>query len=190
MLCSKWLWNGEAFLKRTPKIVSSVRYSFCEMYRPNLQYIRNKYTKNKHSQSAEEASDSDSDDVDEDFDEGIPDRSAKILTVKVNSLRTDLVVKAGLSVARNKVENVFYESRIRVNGKKILKKSARLHVGDEVDVIRGLSPMNPEFLVVSRIEILSVKSGEENVAVKVRRFKSLTIENYSEPWRESVDSGP
>jgi hypothetical protein len=53
MLCSKWLWNGEAFLKRTPKIVSSVRYSFCEMYRPNLQYIRNKYTKNKHSQSAE-----------------------------------------------------------------------------------------------------------------------------------------
>jgi hypothetical protein len=50
--------------------------------------------------------------------------------------------------------------------------------------------MNPEFLVVSRIEILSVKSGEENVAVKVRRFKSLTIENYSEPWRESVDSGP
>jgi RNA-binding protein YlmH len=48
----------------------------------------------------QEASDSDSDDVDEDFDEGIPDRSAKILTVKVNSLRTDLVVKAGLSVAR------------------------------------------------------------------------------------------
>lgn len=49
--------------------------------------------------------------------------------------------------------------------------------------------MNPEFLVVSRIEILSVKPGEENVTVKIRRFKSLTIENYSESWRESVDSG-
>jgi hypothetical protein len=53
MLCLKSLWNGEANLKDTPKIVSTVRYSFCEMYRPNLQYVRNKYTKNKHSQSAE-----------------------------------------------------------------------------------------------------------------------------------------
>lgn len=68
--------------------------------------------------------------------------------------------------------------------------SFQLHVGDEVDVIRGLSPVNPEFLVVSRIEILSVKTREENIAVNVRRFKSLVIENYSEPWRESVDSGP
>lgn len=189
MLCLKSLWNGEAIRKSTPKIVSTVRYSLCEMYRPNLQYVRNKHTKNKHSQSAEEASDSDTDDDNEDFDEAIPDRNAKILTVKINSLRTDLVVKAGLSVARNKVENLFYGSQIRVNGKKILKKSTRLHVGDEVDVIRGLSPLNPEFLLVSRIEILSVKPEEENVAVKIRRFKSLTIENYSEPWRESVDSG-
>ena len=71
-----------------------------------------------------------------------------------------------------------------------LHVSFQLHVGDEVDVIRGLSPVNPEFLVVSRIEILSVKTGEENIAVNVRRFKSLVIENYSEPWRESVDSTP
>jgi len=53
MLCLKSLWNGEDILKRTPKIVSTVRYSFCEMNRPNLQYVRNKHTKNKHSQSAE-----------------------------------------------------------------------------------------------------------------------------------------
>jgi len=121
------------------------------------------------------------------------------------------------------VEKLFYESRIRVNGKKILKKSAQvnhrciilvrrafyeetclkcfytvsvtfynvslqLHVGDEVDVIRGLSPMNPEFLLVSRIEILSVKAGEENIVVKLRRLKSLIVENYSEPWKESADA--
>jgi len=48
----------------------------------------------------QEASDSDTDDDNENFDEAIPDRNAKILTVKINSLRTDLVVKAGLSVAR------------------------------------------------------------------------------------------
>jgi hypothetical protein len=48
--------------------------------------------------------------------------------------------------------------------------------------------MNPEFLLVSRLEILSVKAGEENISVKIRRFKSLAVENYSEPWRESSDA--
>lgn len=48
----------------------------------------------------QEASDSDTDDDNMNSDETIPDRNAKILTVKINSLRTDLVVKAGLSVAR------------------------------------------------------------------------------------------
>lgn len=66
--------------------------------------------------------------------------------------------------------------------------SLQLQVGDEVDVIRSLSPMNPEFLLVSRIEILSVKAGEEHITVKLRRFKSLTVENYRDPWRESVDA--
>lgn len=53
VLCLKSLWNGEAILTVSPKIVSTVPYSFCEIYRPNLQYVRNKYTKGKHSQSAE-----------------------------------------------------------------------------------------------------------------------------------------
>jgi hypothetical protein len=48
--------------------------------------------------------------------------------------------------------------------------------------------MNPEFLIVSRIEILSAKAGEDHITVTLRRFKSLTVENYSEPWRESADA--
>lgn len=187
MLHMKSLLSGSPFLKSAPKTISLARRSFCEVYKPNLQCIRYKSTKNKQSQSAEESSDSDSED-EKDFDEGIPDKSAKIVAVKVPSLRTDLLIKAGLSVARNKVEKLFYESRIRVNGEKILKKSAQLDVGDEVDVIRSLSPMNPEFLLVSRIEILSVKAGEEHIAVKLRRFKSLTVENYRDPWKESADA--
>jgi hypothetical protein len=53
ILCLKSLWNGEACLKSSPKVVSLVRCSLCEMYRPNLQFVRNKYRTNKHSQSAE-----------------------------------------------------------------------------------------------------------------------------------------
>ncbi|XP_021933463.1 uncharacterized protein C6orf203 isoform X2 [Zootermopsis nevadensis] len=170
--------NADTFLKCAPKALAW--YSLCKVYRPNLEYVRNKYTGNKQT---EEYSDSEDE---EDFDDEIPDRNAKVVTVKVNSLRTDLIIKSGLSIARNKVEVLFYESRIRVNGRKIFKKSVQLHVGDEVDVIRGLSPMNPEFLVVSRLQLLSIKAGEENISVKLRRFKSLIVENYGEPWKEAA----
>uniref|UniRef100_A0A182JKX1 Mitochondrial transcription rescue factor 1 C-terminal domain-containing protein n=1 Tax=Anopheles atroparvus TaxID=41427 RepID=A0A182JKX1_ANOAO len=69
---------------------------------------------------------------------------------------------------------------IRVNGKKLVKKSAQLDVNDEIDVVREPSPTNPDHLVVSRVEIVSVTPQAENFAVVLRRHKSLTIENYSE----------
>ncbi|PSN57038.1 hypothetical protein C0J52_01751 [Blattella germanica] len=75
-----------------------------------------------------EESDSDSDNE----DDGFTDKSAVTKTVKVNSLRTDLIIKT-----------------------------------------------------VSRIELLSAKVENDLISVKLRRFKSLTIENYSDPWKDS-----
>jgi hypothetical protein len=53
MLRIKSLLNGGPFSNYTPKTVSWARYSMCEVYKPNLQCTRYKYTKNKQSQSAE-----------------------------------------------------------------------------------------------------------------------------------------
>lgn len=80
------------------------------------------------------------------------------------------------------METLFYESKIRVNGKKLLKKSSQVSVGDEIDVIKGISHMNPDHLIVQRIEVLSAKPKEESdgLLVKLRRNKSLVIENYEE----------
>lgn len=78
----------------------------------------------------------------------------------------------------SKVELVFYENRIRVNGTKLVKKSVQLSVGDEIDVIRGFSTQNQSLLTVSRVEILAAVEKEENIAVQLRRYKSLLIENY------------
>lgn len=50
--------------------------------------------------------------------------------------------------------------------------------GDEIDIIKEFSPLNPEHLIVSRIEILSIQPNSEDITVVMRRFKSLTIENY------------
>lgn len=73
---------------------------------------------------------------------------------------------------------VFYENRIRVNGGKLAKKSLQLSIGDEIDVIRGFSSQNPSLLTVSRVEILEAIGKEENIAVQLRRYKALLIENY------------
>ncbi|CAA9993676.1 unnamed protein product [Nesidiocoris tenuis] len=97
----------------------------------------------------------------------------------MTSLRADLVLKIGLGIARNKIETLFYESKIRVNGGKITKKSHRVGIGDEVDIIKGKSPVNPNLMVVSRVVVLSAKEHEEGdkITVRMRRYKSLNIEN-------------
>lgn len=62
----------------------------------------------------------------------------------------------------------------------------QLQIGDEADLIRGVSPVNPDLLNISRVEILSVNEGDEDdqLSVKIRRTKSLNIENYStDPWK-------
>ncbi|XP_005176695.1 mitochondrial transcription rescue factor 1 [Musca domestica] len=123
--------------------------------------------------------DVESDSEDEEETEFKDERDSKVVKAKVNSLRADLILKAGLGMARNKVENIFYESRIRVNGKKLQKKSVQLHDGDEIDVIRGFSQTNPSHLIVSRVIILSEAEREEGFSVQLRRYKSLLIENYS-----------
>lgn len=138
--------------------------------------------KKKTSKNVSESEDEDMERIDE-FEEAIVDKSTKIVDVQVNSLRADLLIKAGLGVARNKVETLFYESKIRVNGERLLKKSAQIDVGDEIDVIRGASPNNPNFLTVARVEVLGAKEREGSVKVKLRRCKSLTVENYEEKWK-------
>ncbi|XP_063243690.1 mitochondrial transcription rescue factor 1 isoform X1 [Bacillus rossius redtenbacheri] len=182
---------------------------------PILTLYREKRSRKTGKQEVE----SDSDDEEapegsESVDEG-DDKISKVISTTLSSLRVDLVVKAGLGIARNKVEALFYESSIRVNGEKLLKKSYQTsgnpahstrgdpgskqnfsasgkrgerssnlcQVGDEVDVVRGPSPDNPAFLVVSRAEVLSATGKGDKLAVKLRRYKSLVIDNYSEPWK-------
>lgn len=63
----------------------------------------------------------------------------------------------------------------------------QLRIGDEVDLIRGVSPVNSDLLSISRVEIISVKEDDENdnLSIKVRRTKTLYVENYStDPWKK------
>uniref|UniRef100_A0A336KKN8 CSON012809 protein n=1 Tax=Culicoides sonorensis TaxID=179676 RepID=A0A336KKN8_CULSO len=150
-------------------------------------FLGNQFVRNKFKKSKQNIEDEDEIEFEQDNDEDKSlDKHSKLMKVHVNSLRLDLIIKSGLGIARNKVEVLFYESKIRVNGQKVDKKSGRIDVGDEIDVVKGVSQMNPDHLIVQRVEIINVKpkDGDDGgLVVSLRRHKSLIIENYEDPYK-------
>ncbi|VVD00380.1 unnamed protein product [Leptidea sinapis] len=103
--------------------------------------------------------DIDSDD-EEEFDEGDKSLSkdSKVIKLNTTSLRADGILKLGLGI----------------------------RIDDEVDLIKGFSPKNPDHILISRIEVLNIAAKEESISVTVRRFKNLLIENYEQdPYKKS-----
>ncbi|XP_072950043.1 mitochondrial transcription rescue factor 1 [Epargyreus clarus] len=146
----------------------------------NYTIIRHK-SKKKHDEDS---------DNEEDFlgDDTSLSKDSKVVTFSTTSLRTDAVLKSALGIARNKIEKLFYESKIRVNGKKIMKKSANVRPEYEIDVIKHVSPHNPDHLYVARVEIINIVAKEESISFTVRRFKNLLIENYDKDPYKSGDT--
>ncbi|XP_022237638.1 uncharacterized protein C6orf203 homolog [Limulus polyphemus] len=138
--------------------------------------------------STEEFEDDDEEEEDRD-DENEAAKDYKDIKANLNSLRLDVILKHGLGMSRSKAEEAFYESRIRVNGEKILKKSAQVQVGNEIDLIKGINSKNENFLDISRVIVQRIESrGEtEKMSVVLRRFKNMVIENYDTPWNHSKE---
>lgn len=90
------------------------------------------------------------------------------------------------SVFFSKIELAFYENRLRVNEKKLTKKSSRVQIGDEIDIIRSVSDKNPNHLLISRVVVLSAVENGESLGVTLKRFKTLVIENYNDPWKPAI----
>ncbi|KAJ2947668.1 hypothetical protein O0L34_g17472 [Tuta absoluta] len=140
--------------------------------------IRNKSKKAKYESDDEE-------EISE--DDSSLSKDSKVVKFNTTSLRTDLILKSALGIARNKIEQQFYESRIRVNGKKIMKKSSSVRLGDEIDIVKMVSPKNPDHLYVYRVQVMNVTAKEDAIAITARRFKNLLIENYEEdPYKGSA----
>lgn len=151
----------------------------------NLQNVRYK-TKKSSKIPQKEETESASEEVsgDESFD-SVEDKHSKIMKIAVASIRVDAVLKTALGISRNKIDLMFYENRIRVNGEKLLKKNVNVNEEDEVDVIKGVSPLNPEHLNVARVEVISIRAEDSKINIKIRRYKSLSVENYpgSNSWK-------
>lgn len=175
------------YQKRSLTVVPALyTTTLCRYCNHNLTFSRFKSKGKKVDKKLESDPD---DEIEQELDEEILDKTTKVINVKVNSLRTDVLLKMGVGMARNKIENLFYESKIRVNGKKILKKGEVVEAGDEIDIIKGVSVDNPKLLVVARVEVLSVDEKGEKISARLRRTKSLIIENYNiDPWKGNTSS--
>ncbi|KFP25553.1 Uncharacterized protein C6orf203, partial [Colius striatus] len=91
--------------------------------------LRNKSNKSSKRnrqtvQEEEEEEDEEENDWESEFDDD-PNvvKDYKDLEKVVPSLRYDVIMKAGLDTARNKVEDAFYNNELRLNGEKLWKKS-------------------------------------------------------------------
>ena len=62
-------------------------------------------------------------------------------------------------------------------------------MGDEVDLIKGPNVMNPAFLDVGRVIVLKAdySSDLEKVVVLLKRYRSLTVENYANPYKPGAE---
>ncbi|XP_006881295.1 PREDICTED: uncharacterized protein C6orf203 homolog [Elephantulus edwardii] len=105
----------------------------------------------------------------------------KDLKKVVQSFRYDVILKTGLDVGRNKVEDAFYKGELRLNGEKLWKKSRTVKVGDTLDLIIEENK-EAETDTVMRIllkKVLEEKTESEKYKVVLRRWKKLELPKKS-----------
>lgn len=148
---------------------------------PELSLVhpcRYKSKKKKTKTTAETESEPEEEDGADAWDQATTDKNSKLINANVSALRVDALLRSGLGIARNKVETLFYENKIRLNGQPLQKKAENAQEGDEIDIVKEVNPKNPDLLTVARVEVLGIKPKEEGYKVKLRRCKNLVVENY------------
>lgn len=151
-----------------------------------VHHLRFKSIKKKSfsrtGQVEEEEEDEEKDPEDSDYEEDVVEdpnvpKDYKDMEKYVQSFRFDIVMKAGLDMARNKIEDAFYSNKLRLNGQKLIKKSKSVKVGDTLDLILA---ENRETNTVTLMRVVLKKvfaesSNTEKHKVALRRWKSLEL---------------
>ncbi|KAK6489363.1 mitochondrial mRNAion rescue factor 1-like [Huso huso] len=109
-------------------------------------------------------------------DPNVP-KDYKDLEKAVQSFRYDLMMKAGLDMARNKVEDAFYSNKLRLNGQKLIKKSKTVKVGDTLDLVVE-EDKDTDIVTVMRVVFKKVSgetTGTDRYRVVLRRWKNLKL---------------
>nr|XP_019590620.1 PREDICTED: uncharacterized protein C6orf203 homolog [Rhinolophus sinicus]XP_019590621.1 PREDICTED: uncharacterized protein C6orf203 homolog [Rhinolophus sinicus]XP_019590622.1 PREDICTED: uncharacterized protein C6orf203 homolog [Rhinolophus sinicus]XP_019590623.1 PREDICTED: uncharacterized protein C6orf203 homolog [Rhinolophus sinicus] len=176
------------FSLRLPGLLISPEYIFPFSIRLKSNISSKKSTK-KTLQKVDDAEDSDEEregramgEQEEELeDDPAAVRDYKDLEKVVQSFRYDIILKTGLDVGRNKVEDAFYKGELRLNGEKLWKKSRTVKVGDTLDLLIG-EDKEAETETVMRIllkKVFEEKTESEKYRVVLRRWKKLKLPKKS-----------
>lgn len=176
------------FSLRLPGLLISPEYIFPFSIRLKSNISSKKSTK-KTLQKVEDEGDSDEErDHNEmsELEEEPEDNPSEVKDYKdldkvVQSFRYDVILKMGLDIGRNKVEDAFYKGELRLNGEKLWKKSRTVKVGDTLDLLIG-EDKEAETETVMRVilkKVLEEKTSNEKYRVVLRRWKKLQLPKKS-----------
>ncbi|XP_034051286.1 mitochondrial transcription rescue factor 1 [Thalassophryne amazonica] len=90
------------------------------------------------------------------------------------SFRYDVVLKTGLDMSRNKIEDAFYSNSLRLNGQRLIKKSKSVKVGDTLDLVltQNLEKNTVTVMRVILKQVLGETRNAEKYRVVLRRWKT------------------
>ncbi|XP_076015497.1 mitochondrial transcription rescue factor 1 [Genypterus blacodes] len=125
----------------------------------------------------EERDPEDSDYEDEEEEDPNTPKDYKDMKKYVQSFRYDIIMKAGLDMARNKVEDSFYSNKLKLNGQNLIKKSKSVKVGDTLDLVLAENPETNTVTLMRVVlrRVLGESNDGEKHHVLLRRWKKLNV---------------
>nr|XP_057946550.1 mitochondrial transcription rescue factor 1 [Doryrhamphus excisus] len=149
----------------------------------SIHQLRFKSNKKKSAakpihEEEEEERDPESSDYDDEMDEdpNVP-KDYKDIEKYVQSFRYDVILRAGLDIARNKIEDSFYSNNLRLNGQKLIKKSKTVRVGDTLDLVMSEN-QDAKTVTLKRVilkKVLGESNNAEKIKVSLRRWKFIEL---------------
>uniref|UniRef100_L7LW41 Mitochondrial transcription rescue factor 1 C-terminal domain-containing protein n=1 Tax=Rhipicephalus pulchellus TaxID=72859 RepID=L7LW41_RHIPC len=168
--------RSSGMLLRAPPLLTAGTLPYLHPVRSKSKKAKSKATQDEEEEEEEE------DDDDEEGESQEPGDNEK--TAYVSSLRIDSIMKAGVNLSKTKVVESFYNGSIRLNGKKVTKKSTQVSVGDEVDHVLVFSAQNPNLMEVDRVTLLATHhdrvTDKGRFPVRLRCQRRLVIEKYAD----------
>lgn len=146
-------------------------------FKSNKKKGASRATQEEETDNEDEKDPEDSDYEDEvDEDPNVP-KDYKDMEKAVQSFRYDVIMKAGLDMARNKIEDAFYNNQLRLNGQKLIKKSKAVKVGDTLDLVLSENRETNTVTVMRVIlrKVLGETATTEKYKVAIRRWKSIEL---------------
>lgn len=148
----------------------------------SVHHLRFKSKKKKSASSAarededEDEDEKDPEDSDYDEDPNAP-KDYKDMEKYVPSFRYDVIMKAGLDIPRNKIEDAFYQNMLRLNGQKLIKKSKTVKVGDTLELVLSENQETNTVTLMRVVlkRVIGESSSAEKYKVAIRRWKSLKL---------------